>query len=78
MSDRFWAAVAAGALLVFASGAGASAAGQPAELCEAFPWDVPVEQSFTPASVLRWRRDFESVRREQRCRPSCRTAQDNP
>lgn len=28
----------------------------PVEICEAFPWDVPVEQSFTAELVLRWRR----------------------
>jgi hypothetical protein len=28
----------------------------PIEVCEAFPWDVPVEQSFSAESVLRWRR----------------------
>jgi hypothetical protein len=27
-----------------------------AEVCEAFSWDVPVEQSFSVESVLRWRR----------------------
>lgn len=34
----------------------------PVELCEAFPWDVPVEQSFTVASVLRWRHGEQAVR----------------
>jgi hypothetical protein len=34
----------------------------PAEICEAFPWDVPVEQSFTVASVLRWRRAMAATR----------------
>jgi hypothetical protein len=33
---------------------------QPAEICEAFSWDVPVEQSFTPESVLRWREHGDS------------------
>jgi hypothetical protein len=29
--------------------------GQPVEICEALPWDVPAEQSLTVESVLRWR-----------------------
>jgi hypothetical protein len=31
----------------------------PIEVCEAFPWDVPVEQSFTAESVMRWRRAMQ-------------------
>ena len=31
----------------------------PIELCEAFPWDVPIEQSFTTESVMRWRRAMQ-------------------
>jgi hypothetical protein len=38
----------------------------PTEICEAFPWDVPVEQSFTVASVLRWRRAMETVWRDHK------------
>jgi hypothetical protein len=29
---------------------------RPLELSEAFPWDEPVEQTFSVDSVLRWRR----------------------
>ena len=32
---------------------------QPIEVCEAFPWDVPVEHSFTAESVMRWRRAMQ-------------------
>jgi len=57
-SGRFRFAVAIG--LLFSVGAQAQQPGhtaerQPAELCEAFPWDVPVEHSFSVDSVLRWR-----------------------
>ena len=31
----------------------------PIELCEAFPWDVTVEQSLTAESVSRWRRAMQ-------------------
>ena len=37
----------------------------PTELCEAFPWDVPVEQSFTTESVMRWRRAMQVQRVQQ-------------
>jgi hypothetical protein len=42
------------------------AQGTLAEICEAFPWDVPVEQSFTVASVLRWRRAMDGMRQDTR------------
>ena len=37
----------------------------PTELCEAFPWDVPVEQSFTTESVMRWHRAMQVQRVQQ-------------
>jgi len=37
----------------------------PIEVCESFPWDVPVEQSFTAESVSRWRRAIQEQRSEQ-------------
>jgi hypothetical protein len=68
MSDRYRAAVAVGVLLFMAAQAGANGPGRgdavrPNELCEAFPWDVPVEQSFTAAAILRWRRGYDAARR---------------
>jgi hypothetical protein len=38
------------------AGPGHRRADPPTEVCEAFPWDVPVEQSFSAESVMRWRR----------------------
>lgn len=38
---------------------------RPVELSEAFPWDEPVEQTFTVNSVLRWRRSLPVERRQQ-------------
>jgi hypothetical protein len=61
MADRFcvWAALG----LLFAAHAQAQQRvavhgepSRPVELSEAFPWDEPVEQTFTVDSVLRWRR----------------------
>ena len=61
MPDRFRVMVAVG--LLFATHAQAQerviaygAPLRPIELSEAFPWDEPVEQTFTVDSVLRWRR----------------------
>jgi hypothetical protein len=60
MADRFCVSVAFG--LLFATHAQAQeriavpgAPSRPVELSEAFPWDEPVEQTFTVESVLRWR-----------------------
>jgi hypothetical protein len=36
------------------------------ELCQAFPWDEPVEQTFTVGSVVRWRQTAPDVRRRQK------------
>jgi hypothetical protein len=69
MANRFWVAAAIG--LLFASHARAqdraaagAAASRPVELSEAFPWDEPVEQTFTVASVLRWRRGVPADRQQ--------------
>ena len=67
MTERIWMAAMVGLLLSAAVHTAATAAGRPTqdprtEVCEAFPWDVPVEQSFTPAAVLRWRRGVERAR----------------
>jgi hypothetical protein len=43
---------------------------QPAEICEAFSWGVPVEQSFTPESVLRWRQQARSGSLQMESTPS--------
>ena len=32
------------------------------ELCQAFPWDEPVEQTFSVASVINWRRATRDAR----------------
>jgi hypothetical protein len=71
MSHAVCLAVAFG--LLFSPGAqaqerttGGGGQSRPVELCEAFPWDVPVEQSFTVASVLRWRRGEHDVRQARK------------
>lgn len=70
MSVTIWLGLAAG--LVFSVDAQAQSAvsghgdpSRPIELCEAFPWDEPVEQTFTVASVLRWRRGGQAPRPER-------------
>jgi hypothetical protein len=69
-SNVFWAIAAVGLLFSPAVHAGESASGRDGtsrsiELCQAFPWDAPVEQTFSVASVLRWRRAVHSVRQQQ-------------
>jgi hypothetical protein len=61
MANRFCVAAAVGLLFAVHVHAQARNAihGVPSrhvELSEAFPWDEPVEQTFTVDSVLRWRR----------------------
>ena len=70
MADRFWLAMAVG--LLFATHAQAQdrtavhgAPSRPVELSEAFPWDEPVEQTFTVDSVLRWRRGMPAEGKQQ-------------
>jgi hypothetical protein len=48
--------VCAPCVLAGEAGSGHRGADPPTEVCEAFPWDVPVEQSFSVESVMRWRR----------------------
>jgi hypothetical protein len=61
--------------LVFSLGAhGQEKVSAPVEICEAFPWDIPVEKSFTVASVLRWRHAMDSARIAAKKRPMERTA----
>jgi hypothetical protein len=53
--------VAAAIGLIFSGGVQAQETthdmhGQPIEVSEAFPWDMPTENSFSAAAVLRWRR----------------------
>jgi hypothetical protein len=67
MADRYCVAVAACFLFAHcAYGQGQTASrGAPSrhvELSEAFPWDEPVEQTFTVNSVLRWRRGAAAER----------------
>jgi hypothetical protein len=64
-----WLTVAAGLLFSFAAQArepdfGESSAARHIELCEAFPWDEPVEQTFTVDAVSRWRRGATTARWE--------------
>ena len=67
MSHVFWVTVTVA--LVTSHGAqahdpvaGNGGQSRSAELCEAFPWDVPVDRSFTAESVLRWRRGENDAR----------------
>jgi hypothetical protein len=77
MPNLIWIAVPAA--LLFSSGAqaeevtlGGAPHRRPAEICEAFSWDVPVEQSFTPESVLRWRQHARSHERYSTPNPAAR------
>ena len=68
MSDMLWVAAAIGLLVCPGAVAREPVASQPApsrpvELCEAFPWDEPVEQTLTVELVLHWRRDANGVHR---------------
>jgi hypothetical protein len=70
MAKRFCAAVAGGLLFAVQAHVQARAAvhgapSRPVELSEAFPWDAPVEQTFTVESVLRWRRSLPVERNQQ-------------
>ena len=70
MASRICVTVAFGLLFsahAYAQGHTASrgATSQAAELSEAFPWDEPVEQTFSVESVLRWRRGTAAERDHQ-------------
>jgi hypothetical protein len=73
MSNQFWPAAAIlvpGLLCASCAQADESVSRRarpepPIEICEAFPWDVPVEQSFTAKSVMRWRRAMQEQRTQQ-------------
>lgn len=73
MSNKFWLTAAIlvpgllGAPCVQADEAvpGRGRPKPPTELCEAFPWDVSVEQSFTTESVMRWRRAMQEQNAQQ-------------
>jgi len=70
MANRFCVAVAVGLLFAphgHAQGRTAvhGAPSRPVELSEAFPWDEPVEQTFTVDSVLRWRRGTPAEGQQQ-------------
>jgi hypothetical protein len=70
MAGRFRVAVALGLLLATHTQAQEQIAprgapSRPIELSEAFPWDEPVEQTFTVDSVLRWRRGSPAEAQQQ-------------
>lgn len=73
MSNKFWVTVAilvpcllsAPCVQADEAASGRGRPKPPTELCEAFPWDVPVEQSFTTESVMRWRRAMQEERVQQ-------------
>jgi len=70
MANRFCSAVASRILFaVHAHAQGRTAVygppSRPVELSEAFPWDEPVEQTFTVDSMLRWRRGMLPERNQQ-------------
>jgi hypothetical protein len=73
LSNKFWLSAAilvpgllcAPCVLADETVPGHGRAEPPIEVCEAFPWDVPVEQSFTAESVMRWRRAMQEQDAQQ-------------